>query len=84
MKNLVTAAILLATSGTLGAAQVFSAIPFGELDVDRDDALTLTEAGLLPGITRQWYALDRDGDGRLNRGEYAAYSLPAPAAGEQD
>ena len=84
MKKLMMTMIFLGTGSGLASAEVVSAIPFNVLDVDRDDALTMTEAGLLPEITMQWRVLDRDGDGRLNRGEYAAYSLPVPAAGVQN
>jgi len=84
MKHLVTTAVLLAAGSGLAGADTNGAIRFNELDVDRDDTLTLTEAGLLPEISFQWRALDQDGDGRLNRGEYARYSLPAAAAVSQD
>ena len=85
MKTVVlTAAVLGAVCGVL-RVQASSAIPFGELDVDRDDTLSLTEAGsVLPDITSRWYDLDTDGDGKLNRGEYAAYIFPPSAAGRQD
>jgi len=82
-KLLMTAAFLGAVSG-LARAEINSAVPFNELDVDRDDTLSLTEAGLLPDISAQWRSLDMDGDGKLNRGEYAGYSLPTPAAGSQE
>ncbi|MGD2112395.1 MAG: calmodulin [Gammaproteobacteria bacterium] len=84
MKKLMMTMVLLGAGSGPAGAEVNSAIPFSTLDVDRDDTLTMTEAGLLPEITFQWRALDRDGDGRLNRGEYASYSLPEPAAGRQD
>jgi hypothetical protein len=75
-----TLALLVGMSG----AAAYGAIPFSELDVNRDDALTRTEAGLLPDIMAQWQHLDRDGDGRLNRGEYAGYRLPTSVAGAGD
>ncbi|MGB5541413.1 MAG: hypothetical protein WBO37_15100 [Gammaproteobacteria bacterium] len=84
MKKLILVTLFLGATAGLCGAKASSAIRFSELDVDRDDALTMTEAGLLPDITRQWRVLDRDGDGRLNRGEYAGYSMPAPAAGRQE
>jgi hypothetical protein len=81
MKRITMMMTLLA--GMSGAA-AHGTIPFGELDVNRDDALTRTEAGLLPDIMTQWQRLDRDGDGRLNRGEYAGYWPPANVAGAGD
>jgi hypothetical protein len=84
MKKLMVTALCIGAGCGATGAQALSRIPFGELDVNRDDALTMTEAGLLPDIISLWGALDRDGDGRLNRGEYAAYQLPDPAAGERD
>jgi hypothetical protein len=84
MKKLIMALVLLGAGGRLASAEVISVIPFSVLDVDRDDTLTMTEAGVLPEITFHWRELDQDGDGRLNRGEYAAYSLPAPAADARD
>lgn len=84
MKRLTMTWVLLGAGGAVTGAGAQSVIPFGELDVNRDDALTMTEAGLLPDIIAQWRSLDRDGDGRLNRGEYAAYLLPVTAAGDPD
>jgi hypothetical protein len=84
MKKLMMTVVVLGAGSGLAHADISSAIRFNELDVDRDDALTLTEASLLPDITFQWRVLDRDGDGRLNRGEYAGYRRPAPTAGVQD
>ena len=84
MKKLIMTTVILGATAGLCGAKASSTIRFTELDVDRDDALTMTEAGLLPNITLQWRVLDRDGDGRLNRGEYAGYSMPAPAAGNQE
>lgn len=84
MKKVTMTMALLGAGGGMTGAAALSAIPFSELDVNRDDALTMTEAGLLPDIVSQWSSLDRDGDGRLNRGEYAGYDLPATATGAQD
>lgn len=79
MKTLLRTALILFMAGAASSAYALGAIPFGELDVNRDDALTMTEAGLLPDIISLWGMLDRDGDGRLNRGEYAGYRLPEAA-----
>jgi len=84
MKKLVMTAGLLAVGSGLARAGMIGAIRFNELDVNRDDVLTMTEAGILPEITLQWRVLDKDGDGRLNRGEYAGYRLPAAAAGRRE
>lgn len=82
MKKLLMTAVFLGASG-LAQAGNMSAVPFTDLDVDQDETLTLSEAGALPGITKQWQSLDKDGDGKLNRDEYADYETPAPAAGAQ-
>jgi len=85
MKKAVTTAVFLAAVSGVIRTEASSAIPFSELDVDRDDVLSLTEAGtVLPDITSRWYDLDKDGDGKLNRGEYAAYVFPPPAANRRD
>lgn len=84
MKKPITLALCLGAGCGLTGALALTRIPFGELDVNRDDALTMTEAGLLPGIITLWGTLDRDGDGRLNRGEYAGYHLPDTIAGDRD
>lgn len=84
MKRMTMTLLLLGAGGVMTGAAAESAIPFRELDVNRDNGLTMTEAGLLPDIIVQWNRLDRDGDGRLNRGEYAGYHLPATTAGSGD
>jgi len=84
MKKMVMTAVLLAVGSGPARAGMIGVIRFNELDVNRDDALTMTEAGILPDITFQWRILDKDGDGRLNRGEYAGYKPPAPAAGRRE
>lgn len=80
MTKLLMTVVFLGASG-LAQAEDISSVPFNDLDVDRDDTLSLSEAGALPEITAQWQSLDQDGDGKLNRGEYAGYEIPAPAAG---
>ena len=59
MKKLIMATVFLGATAGLCGAKASNAIRFSELDVDRDDALTMTEAGLLPKFTRQWRVLDR-------------------------
>ncbi|MEZ5541951.1 MAG: hypothetical protein R3F42_07900 [Pseudomonadota bacterium] len=78
------AAACIAWTSCAGSGHALGALRFSDLDVNRDNALTRAEAGLLPEVTARWDQLDRDGDGRLNRGEYAACSRPAPAAGQRD
>jgi EF hand len=82
-KPLMTVVFLGALSG-LARAEETGAIPFYMLDVDGDNVLSMTEAGALPDITAQWRTLDKDGDGKLDRGEYTGYVMPASTAGRQD
>lgn len=84
MNRHAVAAACIASSCCAGSGHALGSLRFSDLDVNRDNALTRAKAGLLPEVTARWDQLDRDGDGRLNRGEYAAYSMPAPAAGKQD
>lgn len=45
------------------------------LDVNRDGALTPAEAAARPDIGRSFRYADTDGDGRIDRGEFAEISL---------
>ncbi len=76
-------AVILGSLSSLAFAGETTTVPFNVLDVNKDDALSADETSSLPGITAQWTALDVDANGQLNRGEYATYSAPAPAAGEE-
>lgn len=84
MKKLLMTAVFLGSLNGLARAEETGAVPFNMLDVDGDNLLSMTEAGALPDITMEWRILDKDGDGKLDRGEYAAYVMPATAAVRQD
>ena len=77
------AAVILGTLSSMAFANESTVVPFNELDMDKDDALSVGEASSLLGITAQWSTLDADGNGMLNRGEFSGYKMPAPAAGEE-
>lgn len=79
-RQLIVASLAGMLSMTAFAGETVS-IPFNDLDVDKNDALSAAEVSALPGMTEQWSSLDADQDGQLNRGEYTGYSAPAPAAG---
>jgi hypothetical protein len=81
MKKQLIAAVILGALSSVASAEDTTVIPFNDLDANKDDALSVGEANSLPGITAQWITLDVDGNGQLNRGEYAGYTMPAPAAG---
>jgi hypothetical protein len=81
MKKHILSAIFITLASATAQAEDSTAIPFNELDANHDDALSTAEAGALPGISTQWKALDENADGQLTRAEYAAYQMPAPAAG---
>ncbi len=81
MKKQVFAAVILGALSSVAVAEEATVIQFSDLDANNDDALSVVEAESLPGITAQWSTLDADGNGQLNRGEYDAYTMPAPAAG---
>ena len=78
----ITAVISIAISGLVQAAES-AAIPFDELDTNKNGVLSIAEAGQLPAISDQWSTLDMNGDGQLSPGEYAGYETPAPAAGTE-
>ena len=77
------AAAILGTLSSMACAGDAIVIPFNDLDLNKDDALSTGEASSLPGISEQWRALDADADGQLNRGEYASYKMPASASGTE-
>lgn len=84
MKKRLFTAVILGFLSSVAGAEDTTAIPFNDLDVNKDDALSVDEANFLPGISEQWIALDVDGSGLLNRGEFAGYTMPAPASGEAE
>ena len=79
-KHCLSAVFITLISATAQAADS-ATIPFNELDTNHDNILSTDEAGVLPDIATQWGMMDKDNDGQLNRDEYAAYQMPAPAAG---
>jgi len=81
MKNHIMSTVFISLISVTAQAETSAAIPFNDLDANHDDGVSAAEAGALADISAQWNALDENGDGRLNRAEYAAYQLPAPAAG---
>ncbi len=81
MKNQILVASLAGMISLSAFAGESASIPFNDLDIDKNDALSSDEVSALPGMTEQWSSLDADQDGQLNRGEYTGYSTPAPAAG---
>lgn len=58
---------------------------FVSLDADRDGAISPAEAGARPALARSFRYADTDGDGRIDRGEFAEISLetlaPPPGPG---
>jgi hypothetical protein len=56
----------------LATADVFSAMSFDALDVDKDGAIGMWEAQADPSLAARFDALDRDGNGKLDRAEYSA------------
>jgi hypothetical protein len=83
MKNRVLSTAFIALISTSAFAEDSTIIPFDELDSNADNALSAKEAVSLPDIAAQWSNLDKDGNNQLSPEEYAAYSLPTPAAGSQ-
>jgi hypothetical protein len=81
MKKHILSAVFISLISVTAQAETGAVIPFNDLDANHDDGVSAAEAGALAGISAQWNALDENGDGRLSRAEYAAYQLPAPAAG---
>ncbi len=83
MKKHILSAVFTTLISTAALAESSAAIAFNELDANKDDGLSAAEAGALPDISAQWSTLDADADGKLNRAEFAAYQMPAPAAGKE-
>jgi hypothetical protein len=81
MKQQILSAVFITLISATALAEDSAIIPFSELDTNNDDALSATEAEALPELATQLSALDINGDGQLNRAEYAVYQIPAPAAG---
>ncbi|MBT8122981.1 MAG: calmodulin [Gammaproteobacteria bacterium] len=83
MKKTIFTAVLVSGLAGLAHAEESTAISFEDLDVNKNDALSIAETGNLPEISAQWSTLDVDGDGQLSKDEFAGYAAPAPAAGNQ-
>ena len=83
MKKHILSAVITTLVSTTALAGSSTVIPFNELDANKDDGLSAAEAGALPDISAQWNMLDADADGKLSRAEFAAYQMPAPAAGNE-
>jgi hypothetical protein len=81
-KKLFTVVLVFGLAG-LAHAEENSAISFADLDVNKNDALSIAESANLPEISAQWSTLDMNGDGQLSKDEFAGYTTPAPAAGNQ-
>ena len=81
MKTIIFTAVLVSGLAGLAHAEETSAISFEDLDVNRNDALSIDETGNLPEISAQWSTLDTNGDGQLSKDEFSGYATPAPAAG---
>ncbi|MDH5515032.1 MAG: hypothetical protein OEY45_07725 [Gammaproteobacteria bacterium] len=83
MKTIIFTAALVSGLAGLVQAEETAAISFEDLDVNNNEALSVAETGNLPEISAQWSTLDMDGDGQLSKDEFAGYTTPAPAAGNQ-
>jgi hypothetical protein len=83
MKKQILSAVFITLISTTALAEEIAIIPFSELDTNSDDALSATEAEALPELATQLSMLDINGDGQLDRAEYAVYQIPAPAAGDK-
>ena len=83
MKTIIFTAALVSGLAGLVQAEETAAISFEDLDVNNNEALSVAETGNLPEISAQWSSLDMDGDGQLSKDEFAGYTTPAPAAGNQ-
>ena len=51
---------------------------FERLDRNNDGYLTADELTADEAKTRNWIAVDRDGDGRISRAEFGLVAAPAP------
>ncbi len=83
MKTIIFTAALVSGLAGLVQAEETAAISFEDLDVNNNEALSVAETGNLPEISAQWSTLDMNGDGQLSKDEFAGYTTPAPAAGNQ-
>lgn len=78
MKKRILSTVFITVISTSALAEDSATVPFNELDINGDNALSVAETMALPDISTQWNDLDKNGDGQLSRGEYSAYQLPAP------
>ena len=83
MKKHILSAVFTTLVSATALAESSAVIPFNELDANKDNGLSAAEAGALPVISAQWSTLDADANGKLSRAEFAAYQMPAPAAGSE-
>jgi len=81
MKKHILSIVIITLISVTAQAEDSTAIPFYKLDTNHNDILSTDEAGVLPDIATQWFMMDKNNDGQLNRAEYANYRIPAPAAG---
>lgn len=51
---------------------------FGYFDVDKDGRISAAESQADPALESQWKRLDRDGDDRLDRSEFAGFEPELP------
>lgn len=73
---LVLAAALALCPGWSWGAEAESL--FERLDRNSDDYLSADELTADEAKTRNWIAVDRDGDGRISRAEFGLVAAPAP------
>ncbi|MGB5305209.1 MAG: EF-hand domain-containing protein [Gammaproteobacteria bacterium] len=78
MKKIIVAALTLGTLASPAFAGDAPDDAYVEIDVNRDDSLSIEEAGAVEGLAEQWDALDIDGDGQLNREEFAKAGISTP------
>jgi len=81
MKKHILSIVFISLISATAQAEDKAAIPFYKLDTNHNDILSTDEAGVLPDIATQWFMMDKNNDGQLNRAEYSNYQIPAPAAG---
>jgi EF hand len=63
-----------ASGSPTATAQAYSPGAFEALDVDHDGGIAMWEAQADPSLAARFGALDRNGDGKLDRTEYSAGS----------